>query len=255
MDFAEDKKTALPPDDQFRLNIWKVLCQIEEFRLLYGNSALFSFTAPDWDESKITEHNILGKLQTEGYIKDYKLDGGTATFDLIQPKFNELYKSYKRRFYPRQRPQSNAVADTGALRIGDTAHSVASKRDDSMQGKKPYTFAENGIGYFKFNKQGKRIDVGEENSRHFRLLQCLCEPLGAHKLIEAVFEAIRLPEDGADRQLQEFSSERKTRMLTKIENAIKELQKNEEFQEGRLRFKYDRRKKEQRKYMWLEVEG
>lgn len=34
---------------------------------------------------------------------------------------------------------------------------------------KPYTFTERGKGYFKFNKQGEKILIGPNRSRHFKL--------------------------------------------------------------------------------------
>lgn len=120
---------------------------------------------------------------------------------------------------------------------------------DSPNGK-PYTEIKNGKGYFKFYKQGENIEIGNGNTRHFRLLQCLCEPyFGVQKTTEAIFEAIRLPKDKNDNDLLSYSPQRRTKILTLIEYAKKELQKNKKLQ-GKIRYKFDDRKNN----MWLELE-
>jgi hypothetical protein len=115
---------------------------------------------------------------------------------------------------------------------------------------KPYTQTKDGKGYFKFYKEGENIEIGKTNTRHFRLLQCLCEPrFGIQKTIEAVFQAIRLPKDENDNDLLTWSQQRKNKMLTLIEYAKKELQKNKKIQR-KIHYKFDN----QKKIMWLELE-
>jgi hypothetical protein len=114
---------------------------------------------------------------------------------------------------------------------------------------KPYTKVIDGKGYLKFYKEGEKILIGGKNTRPFRLLQCLCEPyFGVQKTIDAVFEAIRLPKDKNDSSLTEYSPQRKTRMLTLIEDAKKELQKGGKMK--KIKFKYNPTKT----IMWLELE-
>ena len=118
-------------------------------------------------------------------------------------------------------------------------------------GKKPYTLVEGGRGYFKVQKQGKKITVGGKDTRHFRLLQCLCEPhFGVQKTTDAIFEAIRLPKDKNNTSLSGYSQQRNSELLKIIEFAKKELQKNDELQ-GKIKYKMDGLKKT----MWLELEG
>src|SRR3989338_6175124 len=116
---------------------------------------------------------------------------------------------------------------------------------------KPYTEARNGQGYFKFYKQATPIKIGGLNSRHYRLLDILCSPFGAHRTIASVFESIRLPKDKNDTTLND-SNTRAQRMLQIIENTKKELQKERyEKLRGKLKYQFDDRKQN----MWLEVEG
>lgn len=116
---------------------------------------------------------------------------------------------------------------------------------------KPYTLTERGKGYFKFHKQGEKILIGSIRSRHFKLLQTLCEPcFGVQKNIDTVFEAIRLPKDKNDSRLVDYNPQRHTRMLELIEFAKKELQKNERLH-GKIRYRADA----QKRTFWLELEG
>ena len=116
---------------------------------------------------------------------------------------------------------------------------------------KPYTLTEGGKGYFKFHKQGEKILIGSSRSRHFKLLQTLCEPhFGVQKNIDAVFEAIRLPKNKNESRLVEFNPQRYTRMAELIEFSKKELQKIERLR-GKIRYRADA----QKRTFWLELEG
>ncbi len=117
--------------------------------------------------------------------------------------------------------------------------------------KRPHTLVEAGRGYFKLQKQGKKISVGGKDTRHFRLLQCLCEPhFGVQKTTDAIFEAIRLPKDKDNSSLSGFSPQRNSELFKIIEFAKKELQKNDELQ-GKIKYRMDGLKKTMR----LELEG
>jgi hypothetical protein len=120
----------------------------------------------------------------------------------------------------------------------------------NIKNSKPGTKVIDGKGYFKFYNEGENILIGGKDTRIFRLLQCLCEPFGVPKAIEAVFEAIRLPKDKNDRDLIEYSPQRKTRMLALIYYTQKELQKNKKLQK-KIKFRYDSTKTS----MWLKLEG
>lgn len=129
--------------------------------------------------------------------------------------------------------------------------SIQADNNAIVEGGKPYTEIENGKGYFKFYRQGKRIIIGSKSTRQFRLLQCLCEPhFGIQKEVEAVFEAIRKPKDNNDSRLSDYGPQKKTRILELIEWSKKELQKIPELK-GKIKYKMDDR----RRRMWLELEG
>lgn len=113
---------------------------------------------------------------------------------------------------------------------------------------KAHTLVKDGMGYFKFYKEGSNIKIGKENTRQFKLLRCLTEPnFGIQKTIEAVFEAIKQPQDGTDSRLSGLASpQRKTRMLELIDYTKKELQKIKELQ-GKINYCMDDNKQN----MWL----
>jgi hypothetical protein len=89
---------------------------------------------------------------------------------------------------------------------------------------KPEVVAEKGIGYLKFAKHGKRIEIGSAKTRKFRLLVSLIDPLGTNKTIESVFDAIRLPKDRKDSRLKDEYVMRE-RMTEIMKLTIKDLQK------------------------------
>lgn len=83
------------------------------------------------------------------------------------------------------------------------------------------------------------------------MLQCLLEPLGSAKTVEAVFDAIRLPKDKSDSDLSGYDSyRRKGRQITLIESAIKELQKGNKMR-GKLKFEFDDAKNK----LWIKYLG
>jgi hypothetical protein len=105
------------------------------------------------------------------------------------------------------------------------------------------TLIKNGMGHFRFNKRSKWIEVGGESTRHFRLLQFLCDPLGVARTIDSVFETIKLPKDSKDTALLSYDSHqvylRKKALITFTK---KEIQKIPNLK-GRLRFPFNRQQK------------
>jgi len=89
---------------------------------------------------------------------------------------------------------------------------------------KPALIKDNKQGYLKFYKEGPRILIGKVDTRKYRLVEVLFDPLGVAKSIEVVFEAIRDPKDEADGRLKgEYTAPTRQREL--IDYAMKELQK------------------------------
>ncbi|GMX58509.1 MAG: hypothetical protein MCSN_1630 [Candidatus Microsyncoccus archaeolyticus] len=88
----------------------------------------------------------------------------------------------------------------------------------------PMLKTENGIGYFKFYKEGPKIEIGKTDTRKYRLLLCLLDTLGSARTIDSVFEAIKISRDKSDARLNDsyLSSNKK---LEVIQFTMKELQK------------------------------
>lgn len=108
---------------------------------------------------------------------------------------------------------------------------------DQIKAGRLYCVVENGWGYLKFGKFGKKKKIGKPKSRPFRLLQCLLEPLETARTIDSVFEAIRLPKDKDDSRLNGWSTSQ-TREIEIIKNTIKELQKGNKL-EGKIIFEFN----------------
>lgn len=107
----------------------------------------------------------------------------------------------------------------------------------------PETVIEKGVGYFKLNKQSKKIKVGGENTRHFRLLHFLCNPVETAKTVDSVFDAIKLSKDANDSALTGYNHHQANgRKLELIDFAKKELQKIDGLK-SRLKFEHDKRLK------------
>jgi len=119
----------------------------------------------------------------------------------------------------------------GRLNEGETGDSIQVKTG------KPYCIVENGWGYLKFGKFGKKKKIGKPKSRPFRLLQCLLEPLETGRTVDSVFEAIRLSKDKDDSRLSGWNTSQ-TRKVEIIKNTIKELQKGKKL-EGKITFEFD----------------
>ncbi len=113
---------------------------------------------------------------------------------------------------------------------------------------KPFVITSSKRGYLKFYKEGRKIFIGGIETRHFRLLQCLLEPFGVAKTINAVFDSIKLLRDEKDSILSGYDEQMiKSRKVTLISNSIKELQKRNKL-EGKLFFKWDSGKNK----IWIE---
>lgn len=113
----------------------------------------------------------------------------------------------------------------------------------------PSAFIKNGQGYFRFNRTSKHILIGKKNTRHFRLLQCLCSPnFGIQKTMDGIFESIRLEKDNNSTELRDYSPQCKNKKWDLITYAKKELQKNKQLQ-GKIKFCSNKHKD-----MWLEME-
>jgi len=90
----------------------------------------------------------------------------------------------------------------------------------------PILKVEGNTGYFKFYKEGPKIEIGKVGTRKYRLLVCLLDTLKSARTVDSVFEAIKISKDKSDTYLSDpyISPSRK---LAIIQNTMKELQKIE----------------------------
>ncbi len=108
--------------------------------------------------------------------------------------------------------------------------------DEEISLIKPILLDENGMGYLKLNRKGKKIPIGKIKTRKFRLLKILIDPVGTARTVDSVFEEIKLPRDEKDGRLNDSYLSHK-RKLEIIQNTLKELQKREGLK-GRVRIEY-----------------
>ncbi|MBI2038909.1 MAG: hypothetical protein HYT22_01335 [Candidatus Niyogibacteria bacterium] len=275
----------MTPHDFFIQNIWWMLQAIKKDRLLTPENGEFTLSETGENTPDLaTQRKLLRMLRgyhavTYEAVPDVPLgrDGKPVLFHLtLGEKFDETYKlfenglklgldakefhnviqhwafphSYNDKIVYRAWEIIKAKPK-GATAPTETKLQPTDKKVSVDEPAKPYTLIEGGKGYFKFYKQREKILVGSSRSRHFKLLQTLCEPhFGVQKNIDAVFEAIRLPKDKGDSRLIDYSPQRHTRMVELIEFTKKELQKNEKLQ-GKIRYRTDA----QKRTFWLELEG
>lgn len=108
----------------------------------------------------------------------------------------------------------------------------------------PFCVEENGIGYLKCSKTGKKVKISRITSRPYRLLHCLMEPFGIAKSVDTAFESLPHAKDVGDNYLKT------NKRIEKILFTIKELQKIPEFRDE-LKIQIDKT----RKLVWLERKG
>lgn len=173
-------------------------------------------------------------------IDDLEKSGHTTTLDNIEIEiYPQKFFEYKKIIF-------------GEGPKPDSPKPVPEDSDSTPSNNRPFCVVEDGWGYLKFGKYGEKIEVGSPESRHFRLLQYLLDPkVGSAKSIETTFDAIRLPKDKDDSDLSGYDPyRRKSRQITIIEYAIKELQKGNKLQ-NKLKFKFDDTKNK----LWLDYIG
>jgi hypothetical protein len=96
---------------------------------------------------------------------------------------------------------------------------------------------ESGIpaGFLQLSKHSPKLRIAEADSRKFKLVVCLFNPTGSmaepyHPVAQnysRVFDHIRKPNDKANGNLDNFSTQRSA-MITVIKNTIKEIRRDEE---------------------------
>lgn len=156
----------------------------------------------------------------------------TICFIHLPDDFNERYRKYRERLLEDEPQKMSSNASEESLNLKSDA--VTTPKGD----RKPCTTVEKGKGYFKFFKEGEKIEIGGAATRPFLLIQCLCNPFGAWKAVEEVFTASRLPSDENDSRLKEWLPDKQDRMKQIIKNSgIKELQKIKQLQ-GELSYEW-----------------
>ena len=86
--------------EQYRQDLWRILQSITHNQLYFerkGEPSFFKFSEKEWADIKITENQLLERLQEWGVIKDLKYDPekNNSTFIIIQPAFNKIYVKLK----------------------------------------------------------------------------------------------------------------------------------------------------------------
>jgi hypothetical protein len=185
------------------------------------------------DKDKIKDlflfvHSMLS-LEKEGYLKIEDFSYG--------PK--QMFDLYDRGYLFKIKLNKKTETSTETENIPQKNTSI-----------KPFLITEKRKGYLKFTKNGEKIFIGNTDTRKFRLLKVLMEPidtLGTARNIDIVFEAIKLLKD-KDNVILKDNYLKKNKQISIIEYTIKELQKIRKLQ-GRLHFVFDNGKR----IMWLEV--
>ncbi len=269
----------MTPKEKFNKDFWYVLQEIEK-RSLYttkGRSIEYAicadvYVADDSIPTSKDEAKILEILQEESAIKikntigDQWTDTWLFYLEIIQPKFDEIYKKFQilniekegKKFDskvandlnnpPLMMQEIKRRAEEGEKfkelekKFNKNTDSKIKEAMDTIQPRqqngKPYCEIKGKWGFLKLNKWSRGIKIGNANSQPFKLLQCLSEPLGTAKAIDTVFEAIRESVKYKSKSGMYTSAMDKAQKTKLIEYAIKELQKDNKLQ-GKFKFRWD----------------
>ena len=88
-------------------------------------------------------------------------------------------------------------------------------------------------GMFRLNKSSKWIDLGGSNTRTCKMAEYILSPSSKSKLIDDIYEYIKIPKDLKNEELQKNTSRSHQLKKEIIEKAVDELQK-EEFLKGHV---------------------
>jgi hypothetical protein len=125
---------------------------------------------------------------------------GTLLIIQFPKDFNEKYQEYRQGLL-------NVLKEKEGLKIETKEEVKSDGLNDNLDNIKPFTIIENGVGYFKFYKEGKKIKIGNSNTRPFKLLQCLCSPhFGIQRTINNIYDSIKLEKDLKNSVLSGFDS-------------------------------------------------
>jgi hypothetical protein len=201
-------------DDYFKQDFYRykkqreVVLSLIAQKLQFHNPTQIKILKSELPLEHLNFSELVMCLQREGIVKslEYEFSGDTKGYDLLFSVDEE-----------------KVTADR-ASSTGEKTQGSHGDRPMITSTQKPSLVEEDGVGYFKFYKQGEKIPVGKVGTRKYRLLATLMNPLGVAKTVDSVFEAIRLLKDESDGRLRDdYLSQ--TRKLERIEFTIKELQK------------------------------
>jgi len=218
VDIVEPKRLTLPYIQQREIILNELLKNQEDTFIFQ----IKSISNPNLDVFK-----VLLSLEKEGYIRIKGIGNGLFEDNDKQWEFITKWTN----------------KDDPFVKIEIIKRRELERENQISKASSANTKVENGIGYFKFYKQGENIKIGGVGTRHFRLLQFLCSPANSAKTVDTVFDAIKKPSDKNDQVLTGFNSHQiYQRKLDLIKYAIKELQKNKKVQK-RLKFELDQNQK------------
>jgi hypothetical protein len=183
----------------------------------------------------INPFGVLRNLKKEGLIKKID-DFCVEDFPFLSfPDYQQLHKCQVIA-YPDIYCKIELILTNKGVKELDKYETITVKDVEAKEtGICPLTLVEEGIGFFQFNKNSKKIRIGSPESRKFKLLQSFCSFPNNEREIDSFFESIRVQKDNNDSRLQDSATEN-TRKIELIEYTIKELQKIEELK-GRLKHK------------------
>lgn len=201
-------------DDYFKQDFYRykkqreIVLSLIAQKLQFQNPAQIKILKSELPLEHLNLSELVMCLQREGIVKtiEYEYSGESKGYDFLLSI-----------------DEGKVTADR-ALVTGEKNQETPIDRPVITNTQKPSLVEEDGVGYFKFYKQGEKIPVGKVGTRKYRLLTALIDPIGVAKAIDAVFDAIRISKDDSDGRLRDdyLSTSRKMEI---IEFAIKELQK------------------------------
>lgn len=199
---------------------------------LSARDAYFEYVRNDLLFEKILGKDLAsGTMIGKDLSSEERLNLGFGTVDEMKQDFNAI----------------NRVHDI-LIKGLDEALSLAGSPEEEIPAKsvpttekngKPYLEIKGGKGHLKMSERSKMIPIGDKDGRRFRLLQILCIPIfGVEVKTDIIWGHIKQSKDEFDNDLKD-GYRRPQKIISIIDNTIKELEKKKYGLQGKIRFRHN----------------
>jgi len=199
---------------------------------LSARDAYFEYVQNDGIFKKILGEDLKsGLMPSEELSFEEWLDIGSGTIDEIKKDFDAIHQVHDILV---------KGLDEALSFIGYSEEEIPAKVVNTTEKNgKPYLEIKGGKGHLKMNERSKMIPIGDKDGRRFRLLQILCIPIfGVEVKTDIIWGHIKQSKDEFDNDLKD-GYRRPQKIISIIDNTIKELEKKKYGLQGKIKFRHN----------------